>query len=172
LGVRGFDNLYFEANNIMKSTVYLDSCEHFARAMVSMGQFMSSGRTYEETYQHGADNTTDPQVRQIWLDMLDIANERARSPLEALKNRDEWVTPWLLNLFTVGVLAGVETIWIRGGQAFLEVARMLRENPRPDASLRKKLITDLAKAGSGLGLAADFSSSASGQFIETVTKLL
>ena len=61
-----------------------------------------------------------------------------------------------------------ESIWIRGGKAFLEVAQKIQSHPHLEPKLRSQLIEDLSRVGSGIGLSADFSASASRQFIEIV----
>ena len=147
---------------------YLKSCEDFARVMILMGEYMISGHSYEEVYQYGLENSVDQHVRQIWQETLAIANGRRRSPLDALDGREASVAPWLTKVFMAGAVSGVETLWIRGGQAFLAAAETLRRPSSLGPDRRKRLIEDLTKAGADVGLSDEFSASAARQFIDRV----
>jgi len=152
----------------MEIEPYLKSCEDFARVIILMGEYMTSGHSYEEVYQYGLENSVDQHVRQIWQETLAIAKAQRRSPLDALDGREASVASWLTMVFTAGIVGGVEIIWIRGGQAFLAAVKILRRHPSLEPDLRKRLIEDLTKAGTEVGLSSEFSASASQQFIDSV----
>jgi hypothetical protein len=134
--------------------------------MVSMGEFMAQGKTYEETYRKGLTITRGPSLRRLWEEMLAIADERRRSPLEALKSQEKLVASWLLSIFVAGVVAGVETIWIKGGRTFLEVWRALQDSPEPSNELQGRAFLKLVVTGIDLGLRIDKAVSDSLQIIE------
>jgi hypothetical protein len=132
-----------------------NNSEEFARVIVSMGEFMDQGKTYEETYRHAEEITQSPDLCQLWKEMLTIANERSRSPLEAFKGREGLIGEWLLSIFFAGTVAGVETIWIKGGQTFLEVCRALRASPQASFDLQGRAFLKLVVAAIQLGVGLD-----------------
>jgi len=144
----------------------LNASEAFAQALVAMGAFMGAGHTYEETYVHAAEQTTDPRVREVWQAMVKASQEGRPSPLQVVSQRKDLIAPWLVQVFLAGVLAGAESIWSEGGKAFLDIVRNLRQEPHPTPAVREKWIATLAQAGTEVGLSQSFSASAARQFIE------
>jgi hypothetical protein len=124
----------------------------FARVIISMGEYMGEGKTFEEAYRHALTVPQSASLRSLWEEMLAISEEKTRSPLEALNNHEKEVGSWLLYIFYAGAIACVESIWIRGGQTFLEVQKWLEGNPHPSSDLQGRAFLMLTVMGIRLGL--------------------
>jgi hypothetical protein len=144
----------------------LSNSEEFARVMVSMGEFMGQGRSYEETYQHALTITSGNSLRSLWEEILTMGKDRNWSPLDALRHQQELIGGWLISVFFAGVIAGVETIWIRGGRAFLEVWRSLRNGPPPSNELQGRAFLKLVVTGIRLGLRIEHAISGSQEILD------
>ena len=129
--------------------------EEFARVIISMGEFMAPGNTYEQTYRHAQEITERPALSQLWKEMLAIAEERKQSPLDVFKGREKLIGEWLISIFIAGTVAGVETIWIIGGQTFLEVSQALHASSQASPDLQGRAFLKLIVSAIRLGVSLD-----------------
>lgn len=131
----------------------------FARTMIAMGEFMGKGNSYEDTYRHAATLSETPELRAIWNEMLVVAQQRQRSPLEVLEPHHALLGPWLIAVFNAGTLAGVESLWVKGGRTFLEVRQSFQSSS--EAATKGRALLRLMVSGIQIGMTREFAVTAS-----------